>query len=103
MAVDLKLGAKIEASSPRLLGASPSANPNGADPTRHMYSVAADGRFLLRVAAASGAGAGGGSPMVSPVFNAQGPGAAAASARSVVTSGLTAVLHWASVSEKGSR
>ena len=103
MAVDLTLGAKIEASSPRLMGSSTTNNPSSGDPTRHMWSVAADGRFLLRVPVGTVGGTGASSPIVPVNYSPAGQGAAAASNRSPVTSGLTAVLHWMSAAKQESR
>jgi Tol biopolymer transport system component len=101
MELDLKLGAKIEASSPRVAGASPTTVPSSGDPTRHMWSVGADGRFLLRVPVGSSSVGGGASPVFNPTFTPAGQGSAAASTRSGTTSGLTAVLHWTSSLPKG--
>jgi Tol biopolymer transport system component/tRNA A-37 threonylcarbamoyl transferase component Bud32 len=103
MSVDLKLGAKIEHTSPRVLGTSPTTVASSGDPTRHMWSVASDGRVLLRVAVGSTLGGGTGSPTVTPTFTPAGQGSAAASTRSNVTSGLTALLHWTSALPKGSK
>jgi Tol biopolymer transport system component len=104
MAVDLTLGAKIDASAPRLIGSSSTTVPSSADPTRHMWSVAADGRFLQRVAVGSllsgGAGA---APFLTPVFTPAGQGASAAGSRSATSNGLTAVLHWMSALTKGDK
>jgi Tol biopolymer transport system component len=103
MAVDLNLGAKIEASSPRIMGSSTTSNPSSGDPTRHMWSVAADGRFLVRVPVGTVGGTGASSPIVPVNYSPAGQGAAAASNRSPVTSGLTAVLHWVSAAKQESR
>jgi Tol biopolymer transport system component len=103
MSVDLKLGAKIEPTSPRVLGTSPTTVASSGDPTRHMWSVAQDGRLLLRVPVGSSIAGGGASPVVTPFFTPSGQSAAATGARSTVTSGLTAVLHWMSALPKGSK
>jgi dipeptidyl aminopeptidase/acylaminoacyl peptidase len=93
MAVDLTLGATIENSIPRALPPALTTSQLAADPTRHMWSVTQDGRFLVRVPPGSG-GRGGALP---PQFTPAGvSGAAAAGSRSPVTSGLTAILNWTS-------
>jgi Tol biopolymer transport system component len=103
MSVDLKLGTKIEAGSPRVVAASTTTVPSSGDPTRHMWSVAADGRFLWRVPAGSATGGAGAAPVLTPVFTPAGQSGATAGGRSGTTSGLTAVLNWASATEKGGK
>ncbi len=104
MEVDMKLGAKIESSLPRALGLTTSNNPTAGDPTRHMWSIGSDGRFFMRVAPGSGSTGGGGSaPVLNPAFTPAGQSGTAASTRSTVTSGLTAVLHWTSALPKAGK
>jgi len=99
MAVDMKLGARIEAGIPhRLFTAAPTVSSR--DPVRHQMSVAPDGqRFLLRYANGSGAGGGGrvggqgGTPATT--FNsAVIQTAAQAGQQGFVSSGLTVIRHW---------
>ncbi len=97
MEVDMTLGARIDSSLPRVLSLPTSTNPTAGDPTRHMWSIASDGRFFLRVAPGSGAAGGGGAaPALTPVITPAGQAGVSPSTRSTVTSGLTAVLHWTS-------
>jgi eukaryotic-like serine/threonine-protein kinase len=92
MAVDMTLGAKIESSIPRAMAAVLAGNPSAADPTRHMWSVAQDGRFLVRVPPGGGGRGGIGlAAQITPVGVS-----GAASTRSPTTSGLTALLNWTS-------
>src|SRR5439155_862857 len=49
MAVDLKLGAKIEPSVPTSIFPAPTVQAVAGDPTRHQWSIASDGRMMLRV------------------------------------------------------
>jgi len=104
MEVDMTLGTRIESSLPRALSLPTSANPTAGDPTRHMWSIASDGRFFTRVAPGSGTtGGGGSSPVLPPIFTPAGQAGTAASTRSTVTSGLTAVLHWTSALPKAGK
>ena len=101
MAVDLKLGTKIEAAAPRIIGRSGTTVPTSADPTRHMWSVTEDGRFLQRVPVGSGAvGGGGAAPVAAPTFTPLGQSGVGPGSRSPVSSGLTAILHWRSALQK---
>ena len=70
MEVDLTLGAKIEAAAPRVMGSSSTTVPTSAgDPTRHMWSVAADGRCAWRSGpGAAGGGAGSAPGLLNPAF-----------------------------------
>jgi Tol biopolymer transport system component len=102
--VDLKLGAKIEPGSPRVIAASPTSTTTSGDPTRHMWSIAADGSFLVRVPVGSTqGGAGTTAPIVTPTYTPAGQSGASVSARTNVTNGLTAVLHWTSMLPKGGK
>jgi Tol biopolymer transport system component len=104
MAVDLALGAKIEAGAPRSIGASGTTVPSSGDPTRHMWSVARDGRFLQRVAVGSTSGTGAGAaPMVPPQFTPAGQASNASATRNATSSGLTAVVHWPSAARKADK
>jgi serine/threonine protein kinase/Tol biopolymer transport system component len=98
MSVDLKLGATIEHAVPRAMSGATTNNPTAGDATRHMWSIASDGRILLRVPPGSGAVGGGAvAPVLSPQFTPAGRGGtAAAAARGLASSGLTAILHWTS-------
>ena len=101
MSVDLKLGATIEHAVPRAMSVATTNNPTAGDATRHMWSIAADGRMLLRVPPGSGAVGGGVvAPVLSPVFTPAGRGGVAATARGLASSGLTAILHWTSALPK---
>jgi eukaryotic-like serine/threonine-protein kinase len=93
MVVDITLGAKIESSVPRQLAPALSAAPGAGDPTRHLWSVARDGRFLVRVP--PGAAGGGRGVQIAAQITPPGTGAAAGT-RSTTTSGLTAILNWTS-------
>ena len=105
MAVDLKLGTRIEPSVPRQLGSAPSTHSTAADPLRHMWSLTSDNRALLRVTPGAGvAGTGAGAaPVLAPTFTPAGQTSAAASSRGTVTSGLTAILHWTSALQQAGR
>ncbi len=91
MVVDITLGAKIESSIPRALAPVLTNLPVAADPTRHLWSVARDGRFLVRVPPGVG---GRGNVLPAQVTPAGATGAAGT--RSPTTSGLTALLNWTS-------
>ena len=93
MVVDITLGAKIESSIPRPLAAPLTGNPVAGDPTRHLWSLARDGRLLVRVPPGGIGGRGSGFP---PQITPAGTGGAAAGTRSPTTSGLTALLNWTS-------
>ena len=106
MAVDLKIGARIEPSPARRMFSSHTATPSSRDPVRHQWSVTADGkRFLVRYANNSAAGFLGGRGGATPIpYNA--PGAltiAAAGGQGFVSSGLTVVRNWPAAAGKGGR
>ena len=104
MTVDLKLGATIEHAIPRQLSITSTTNPTAGEPTRHMWSIASDGNIILRVPLGSGAAGGGAlAPVFPPQITATGSGVAAATTRSPVTSGLTAILHWTSLLKQGGK
>jgi Tol biopolymer transport system component len=57
MVVDIKAGAKLEASVPRVLFRAPFTSTESRVPTRHTMSVTADGqRFLMRIAPGAAGG-----------------------------------------------
>ena len=101
--VEMTLGETMQAGRPVILGAAPTSNPTAADLTRHMFSVGADGQFLVRIppGAATVGQTGGAGPLVPITFTPAGGGATGAAQRGPVTSGLTAILHWTSLLEKG--
>ena len=103
MAVDLKLGTKIEAGVPHLLFGG-IASASSRDPVRHQWSVSPNGQqFLLRVAAVQGAtGRGGqrGSPQVQFAFAGRGGAAGLGNQQGFVSSGLTVIRNWAAISQK---
>jgi eukaryotic-like serine/threonine-protein kinase len=103
--VEMTLGHTLQASPPSFIGAAATTNPTAADLTRHMFSVAADGRFLVRipVGAATVGASGGAAPIVPPTITPAGRGGGTTAARGPVTSGLTAVLNWTSLLKKGGR
>ena len=105
MTVDLKLGATIEHAIPLPLSITSSTTVTAGDPTRHMWSIASDGSILVRVPVGSGAAGGGATgPVLAPQVAPAGQiGSTAATARSPVTSGLTAILHWASLLKGGAK
>jgi serine/threonine protein kinase/Tol biopolymer transport system component len=98
MTVDLRLGATIEHDSPKLFNILSTSQPTAGEPTRHMWSIASDGGILVRSPIGSGTSGGGAlAPILAPQFAPSGQGGLAAATRSPVTSGLTAILHWASL------
>ncbi|TAK16685.1 MAG: serine/threonine-protein kinase [Acidobacteria bacterium] len=103
--VDMTLGDKLQASPPTILGAAPTNNPTAADLTRHMFSISVEGSFLMRIpAGAATVGAtGGAGPLLPITITPAGGGGATAAARGPVSSGLTAILHWASLLQKGGK
>jgi len=104
MAVSLKLGTKIEAAAPRIIGRSGTTVPSSADPMRHMWSVTEDGRFLQRVPVGSGTiGGVGAAPAASATFTPLGQSGGGPGSRSPVSSGLTAILNWRSVLQKAGK
>jgi hypothetical protein len=104
MTVDLKLGATIEHAIPRPLNLASTTQPTAGEPTRHMWSIASDGSILIRVPLGAGVAGGGAQAIVlAPQIAPTGQGGPAASTRSPVTSGLTAILHWPSVVTKGGK
>ncbi|HSG01019.1 MAG TPA: hypothetical protein VLA20_07800, partial [Vicinamibacterales bacterium] len=105
MTVDLTLGSRIEHGTPRPLSLPTSRHPTAGDPTRHMWSIASDGAFLVRMPPGASTTAGSNSgPILSPQTTAPGSGGGTTSAtRNPVTSGLTAILHWTSALPKAER
>ncbi|HUF67323.1 MAG TPA: protein kinase [Longimicrobiales bacterium] len=101
--VDVTLGETIQAGRPHFIGAAPTRHPTAADPTRHMFSVGADGQFLVRipVGAATVGATGGEGPLVPITITAGGGGSSSIAQRGPVTSGLTVILHWTSLLKKG--
>jgi len=101
--VDMTLGETLQAGRPVMMGAAPTSNPTAADLTRHMFSVGADGQFLVRIppGAATVGQTGGAGPLVPITITPAGGGATGAAQRGPVTSGLTAILHWTSLLKKG--
>jgi Tol biopolymer transport system component len=97
MAVDVKLGARIEAGIPRRLFGNPDS-PSARDPVRHQWNVTPDGqRFLLRYANGSGSTViTGGTPIISPNAPPQvgQPAGAAGGGQAFVSSGLTVIRGW---------
>jgi dipeptidyl aminopeptidase/acylaminoacyl peptidase len=112
MAADFVPGPKIEAGIPQLLYTTNA--PGGADPTRHLFDVSADGRRIFQRTVASIAGAntpaggGGGVPTVPANFTASQQGDAAAgqaatpplNPNTAVANGLTAIRHWTTTVRK---
>ena len=102
MAADFFPGPKIEAGIPHLIYTSNA--PGGADPTRHLFDVSADGQRFFQRTASSIAGAnsaGGGVPTVPPNFStgtaADGgaaPPATAPNPNTAANNGLTVIRHW---------
>ena len=104
--VEMTLGNTLQAGPPNFIGAAATTHPTAADLTRHMFSVGADGQFLVRipVGAATVGATGGAGPVVPPTLTpAGGGGGGSAAARGPVTSGLTAILHWTSLLQKGGK
>jgi dipeptidyl aminopeptidase/acylaminoacyl peptidase len=101
MAVDIKVGPRIEAGVPHVLfSGGPSASSR--DPLRHMWAVSPDGqRFLQRIPAVATANAGRGAAQVAAAY--AGAGAAAQTAfngQGLVSSALTVVHNWTAISQK---
>jgi Tol biopolymer transport system component len=107
MAVDLKIGTRIEPSPARRLFASHTATPSSREATRHQWSVTADGkRFLVRYANNSAAGFLGGRGGASPIpFNAPGAliVAQAGGGQGFVSSGLTVIRDWPAAAGKAGK
>jgi serine/threonine protein kinase len=103
--VDVSLGDTMQAGRPVFMGTAPTANPTAADLTRHMFSVGADGQFLVRipVGVATVGQTGGAGPLLPLTVTPAGRGVSGAAQRGPVTSGLTAILHWTSLLKKGGR
>ena len=106
MAVDLKIGVRIEPSPARRMFSAHTASPSARNPVRHQWSVTADGkRFLLRYSNNSAAGFLGGRGGATPIpYNA--PGAVsvtAAAGQGFVSSGLTVVRNWPAAAGKGGK
>jgi hypothetical protein len=107
MAVDIALGARIEAGIPRLLFNSTSTNATTLDPTRHMWAALPDGqRFLTRInttlQSVVGGTAGVGTT-VATTFTPPGQAGAPAGGQVVWLNGLTVLLHWTSALPKGGK
>lgn len=100
--VEMTLGTTLQAGPPIFMGAAATTHPTAADLTRHMFSVGADGQFLVRipVGAATVGATGGAGPVVVPQITPAGGGGGGASQRGPVTSGLTAILNWTSLVKK---
>jgi Tol biopolymer transport system component len=103
MAVDIKLGTKIEAGIPHLLF----TGVNSAfsrDPVRHQWAVTPNGKqFVLRVPGQGGQtrGGRGGTPQVAFNFPGRGgQGATPAQTQGFVSSGLTVIRNWTALSQK---
>ncbi len=101
--VEMTLGDTLLAGPPVFLGAAPTGNPTAADLTRHMFSVGKEGQFLLRIppGAATVGQTGGAGPLLPVAITPAGGGGQAGAQRGPVTSGLTAILHWTSLLQKG--
>ena len=101
--VDMTLGDTLQAGPPVVIAAAATTHPTAADLTRHMFSVGADGQFLVRipVGAATVGATGGAGPLVPITITPAGGGAVIGAQRGPVTSGLTAILHWTSLLKKG--
>jgi hypothetical protein len=108
MAVDFMPGPKISAGIPHQLFA-PNA-PGGANPTRHLWDVSADGqRFFTRTASSIAGGVAGGVPTVPPNFVPASQAAAQAGTPATTAApnpnlppanGLTVVRHWTAALRK---
>ena len=107
MAVDIALGARIEAGVPHMLFTSSTTNPAAQDPIRHMWDALPDGqRFVARInPAIRGGGAGGVGAGASVPTNVTPPGQTGARAGGMgpVNNGLTVMLHWPSALPKGGK
>jgi Tol biopolymer transport system component len=104
MAVDIRLGPRVEAGVPHLLFTGLNS-AQSRDPIRHQWAVSPDGqRFLLRVppGQAGGRGGIGGVPAVPFAFAGGGAlGAVAAqNTQGLVSSGLTVIRNWTAISQK---
>jgi serine/threonine protein kinase len=103
MAAEISLGATIDSKAPRELAPAPSTHPTAADPTRHMWAIARDGRLLIRVPPGSGgARSGAAAAVLAPQIAAAGQTGAAGAVRGTVTSGLTTIVQWTSALPNGS-
>ena len=104
MAVDLKIGTRIEPSPARRLFNAHTVAPAARDPVRHQWSVTADGkRFLLRYQGGSAARFLGGQSVTPLPFNARGTAPATAGGQALVSSGLTVIRHWPAAAGKGGK
>jgi serine/threonine protein kinase len=104
--VEMTLGDTLQAGPPMTAFAAPTTNPTAADLTRHMFSVGREGQALVRIptgAATVGGGTGGSAPVLSLQITPPSGGGNSAAARGPVTSGLTAILHWTSLLQKGEK
>jgi serine/threonine protein kinase/Tol biopolymer transport system component len=106
MAVDLKVGTRLEAAAARRIFPSFTTAPSSRDPARHQWNVTPDGlRFLVRYANNSAAGFLDGRSGATPIpFNA--PGALAATqagAQAFISSGLTVIRNWPAVAGKAGK
>ena len=107
MAVDLKIGTRIEPSPARRLFNSHTIAQSSRDPIRHQWNVTADGkRFLVRYAGNTAAAFLGGRSGVSPLpFNSPGatPSTAAGGGQARVSSGLTVIRRWPAAAGKAGK
>jgi hypothetical protein len=106
VAVELKLGPKIEAGTPHELFSRTAT----ADPTRHLWAVSPDGQRILQRTADSISGARSGAfPTVANLFALSGRGAARGVAptnvvqSSAASNGLTVVRNWPSALRKAAK
>jgi Tol biopolymer transport system component len=108
VAVDMKLGTKIESSLPRTLFPAPNNGTTSTIiPTRHQWAVTADGKsFLIRIPTGrtrNGTRSSEVGPIVTASFAPTGSAGGRAGAPGTVTAGLTVVLNWPSALAKAVR
>jgi serine/threonine protein kinase len=107
MAVDIKVGPRLEAGIPRRLFNSHTTAPSSRDPVRHQWSVTPDGqRFLLRYpnnSAASFSGSQGGAAILNFTSAAQGPATTIQSVQGTISTGLTVIRHWPAAAGKSAK
>ena len=107
MAVDITLGARIEAGVPHVLYSSSTTNPSAPDPSRHMWDALPDGqRFLTRINPAirgGGAGGPGAGPSVPTNIIPAGVSGGRTGGMGTVSNGLTVIQHWPSALRKGNK
>ena len=111
MAADFIPGPKIEAGIPHLLYTSNAQG--GANPTRHLFDVSADGQRIFQRTQASIAGAtpgGGGVPSAPPNFTNAAPATETAAPTGAppnpslaAANGLTVIRHWTTSVRKAAR